>query len=66
MLRPALLSTTLLVGLALAAFAGEGQGPGDTSRSTIDQVSLGEHWYGKKIDLGDLKGKVVLMAIWGS
>ncbi len=61
-----LMALALVLGLALVAQADEGQGPGDTSKSTLSQVNLGEHWYGKKIDLGDLTGKVVLMEIWGS
>ena len=61
-----LTALALVLGLALAAHADEGQGPGDTSKSTLSQVDLGEHWYGKKIELGDLTGKVVLMEIWGS
>ncbi|MEE9391754.1 MAG: hypothetical protein V3W41_04530 [Planctomycetota bacterium] len=33
---------------------------------SINDISLGEYWYGKQIDKRDLVGKVVLMEIWGS
>lgn len=38
----------------------------DTSKSTIANLSLGEYWWGAKIEPGDLEGKVVLFEIWGS
>ena len=66
MTRSTLLGLALVLALAAGLQAGEGQGPGDTSKSTLSQVSLGEYWYGKRIELGDLEGKVVLMEIWGS
>ncbi|MDF1702322.1 MAG: hypothetical protein P1V36_14315 [Planctomycetota bacterium] len=67
LLRPVrVLSMALVLGLALAATADEGQGPGDTSKSTLGQVTLGDYWYGAKITKEDLQGKVVLFDIWGS
>lgn len=32
----------------------------------IRDLNLGEYWYGAQIDMNDLKGKVVLVEIWGS
>ena len=66
MIRIALPALVLVAALSFVAHAGEGQGPGDTSKSTLSQVDLGQFWYGKEIELGDLEGKVVLMEIWGS
>ncbi len=61
-----LLGTAVAIGAAFDATAGEGQGPGDTSKSTIGQLQLGDYWYGKRIAKADLEGKVVLFEIWGS
>ena len=51
---------------ALPLLAEEGQGPGDTSNSTIDDLFLGEYWFGAPVEDEDLQGKVVLFEIWGS
>ena len=63
---------TLLVAAALGAGAltafGEDGGPGDvseTSSSKIDQIQLGTHWFGPKLSVEKLRGKVVLLEIWG-
>ena len=61
-----LLGTALAAGTAFRATAEEGQGPGDTSKSTVAQLQLGDYWYGKRITNADLEGKVVLFEIWGS
>ncbi len=34
--------------------------------ATIDNLRLGEYWYGAKISKKDLLGKVVLVELWGS
>ena len=66
MLRATPLVLALVLAFAAMAVGDEGQGPGDTSKSTIDQVNLGTYWYGAKIAKEDLKGKVVLFELWGS
>ncbi len=66
MLRATPLVLALVLAFAAVAVGDEGQGPGDTSKSTISQVNLGTYWYGAKISKEDLKGKVVLFEIWGS
>lgn len=67
-----LICTLLLAGAlgygALIA-SGEDGGPGDvsaTSTSTIDGIGFGTHWFGPEIKTEDLRGKVVLLEIWGS
>ena len=53
--------------LALPVAADEGRNPADdTTNSTIDDLMIGEYWFGAKIEDEDLKGKVVLFEIWGS
>ena len=49
-----------------SARADSGQSNDDTSKSTVDQLRLGEYWWGAKISKEDLRGKVVLFEIWGS
>ena len=58
-----LLAMTLLGALALPE---GGQGPVDAGPVTVSQLSLGKHWFGKRISRDDLKGRVVLFEIWGS
>ena len=49
------------------AFADEGPDPTDaTENPTIDDLFLGQHWFGAEIEDEDLLGKVVLFEIWGS
>lgn len=62
----------LLVAIALGFGAltvfGEDGGPGDisaTSDSKIDQIQLGTHWFGPELTVEKLRGKVVLLEIWG-
>ena len=31
----------------------------------LDQVNLGEHWFGPKYSPDDLKGRVVMLEQWG-
>lgn len=33
--------------------------------TTIDDLSLGETWYGEALKPADLKGRVVLVEFWG-
>lgn len=35
------------------------------TKSTLESVSLGENWFGPKLGLEDLKGRVVLIEFWG-
>jgi len=37
----------------------------ETARTDLEQVRLGDFIYGPKVDLEDLKGKVVLVEFWG-
>lgn len=46
----------LLVSLSSAAFA---------KVESLDGVTLGEHWYGPKLSESDLKGRVVMIELWG-
>ena len=62
LLSLALLTAALLLGAPKAGFGQNDPAIG----SSVDEVRLGEYWYGKKIDKKDLIGKVVLMEIWGS
>lgn len=64
-------STLLIAGViaagALTAWSEDG-GPGDVSESstsTIDDIGFGTHWFGPEINVEDLRGKVVLLEIWG-
>ncbi len=61
-----LLAGALGIG-ALAALAEDG-GPGDvseTSTSTINDIQLGTYWFGPELTVEALRGKVVLLEIWG-
>ena len=49
--------------MALAVFAAPTR---SETEITIDDLNLGAYWYGAQIDASDLKGKVVLVEIWGS
>ena len=33
--------------------------------TSLDGANLGEHWYGPKYTLEDLKGRVVMFELWG-
>jgi hypothetical protein len=56
---------------ALAAVVAAGTAPfllaqeGTESKATLDSVSMGDHLYGPKRGLEDLKGRVVLIDFWG-
>ncbi len=43
------------------ALAGDPTG----SKSVLDSVRFGDHWYGPKIGNDDLKGRVTLIDFWG-
>lgn len=51
--------------LVSPALAGEGQGTAEPD-SKVEDLDLGTYWYGTEISKEDLKGKVVLVEIWGS
>jgi len=51
---------------ALALALGSSSAPSAPDGPTIDDLRIGEHWYGTKITRKDLLGKVVLVEIWGS
>lgn len=53
------------LGSGLLAGAEEGQGPADPNAHVKD-LNLGTYWYGAKLAKADLRGKVVLVEIWGS
>ena len=55
-------SLIIAVILSSAAYAQDAK----DLNATLDQLNLGEYWYGTKIDKADLVGKVVLVEIWGS
>ena len=55
-----------LLGLALTAYAADGQGPVDPGPIQIKDLTIGTYWYGQKITNKDLLGKVVLVETWGS
>ena len=46
----------LVVGLSGAANAGV---------TSLEGINLGEHWAGPKRSVDDLKGRVVLVELWG-
>ncbi|MBI4601414.1 MAG: hypothetical protein HY721_05555 [Planctomycetes bacterium] len=56
-LKP-LAAVPFLLSAALAT-AGEGAG------SKLESLQLGDPWYGPKLALEDLKGRVVLLEFWG-
>lgn len=67
-MRRLALPLACLAGLALAiglAQADEGQGPADAD-AHIKDLNLGTYWYGAEVNKEDLRGKVVLVEIWGS
>jgi hypothetical protein len=55
-----------LLGLTLTVFAGAGQGPVKPGPIVIDDLNIGTYWYGAKAAEKDLRGKVVLVEMWGS
>lgn len=38
----------------------------DAPVSRVDDLNLGTYWYGAPLEIKDLRGKVVLVEIWGS
>ena len=68
-MRRITLSVAVLAALGIAtlglARAEEGQGPADPNAHVKD-LNLGTYWYGAKLAKDDLRGKVVLVEIWGS
>lgn len=60
----ALVLSSLFVPAACAQ--GHGQGPVDKGPIHIDDLQLGTHWFGPELSTKQLKGKVVLVELWGS
>ncbi len=56
----------LALGLASSGVRAEDAPASDTSKSTVDQLELGTYWWGAKVGIEDLRGKVVLWETWGS
>ena len=64
-LRNIMVAGALLAAVGLAV-AGGGQGPVKSDNVRVDELRLGEYWYGAQLTHEDLIGKVVLVEIWGS
>ena len=64
MIRQTLLLATFCASLATAQ--DHGQGPVDPGPITVSDLNLGKHWFGPEVTKQDLRGKVVLVEIWGS
>ena len=61
------LTTIALFGLTASVVHGQhGQGPVAKGPIRVDGLDLGTYWFGAEIDLEALRGKVVLVEIWGS
>jgi len=50
-----------LIALALLAVSGAAQAKVDS----LDGARLGTWWYGPKLTMEDLKGRVVMVEMWG-
>ena len=59
--RSSWLGALAVPALLTASLAAESEG----QKSEIEGMSLGDHIYGPKLDLEDLKGRVVLVEFWG-
>ena len=59
------LATALLAGALCLLVPGAGAEE-STPRISIEDLSLGDYWFGAKISKEDLAGKVVLFEMWGS
>jgi len=60
------IASLILASLVLAIGLSIGGGHRVTAEDrTIDQLNVGTYWQGPKIDRADLKGKVVLVWLWG-
>ena len=64
-LRNVMIAAALTAAVGLAT-ADQGQGPVKGDNIRIDDLRLGEYWYGAPLSQADLIGKVVLVEIWGS
>ena len=60
------ITAAALVAAVGLAVADSGQGPVKGDNVRIDDLRLGEYWYGAPLSQADLIGKVVLVEIWGS
>ena len=64
------IAATILFVLALA-YAGtlvvaEDAPSSEPVEGTVSELTLGDYWWGAKINKDDLRGKVVLWETWGS
>lgn len=59
------LSTALLACALCVATSGV-QAEEPAQESGIDELLLGEHWWGPEVSKEDFVGKVVLFEMWGS
>lgn len=69
MMRSLAVTTTLAAAaaaLAVAGTTGHAAAAPQEKESRIEDLRLGEYWFGPEIDTDDLIGKVVLVEIWGS
>ncbi len=56
----------LAVGYAATLVVAEDTLPSEPVEGTVSELTLGEYWWGAKINKDDLRGKVVLWETWGS
>jgi hypothetical protein len=54
-MKQGLTTLAFLASLAVAAQA----------EITLDNLSLGEHWYGDNVAVEDMQGRVVMVEMWG-
>lgn len=40
-------------------------GPAFAQVTSLEGANLGTHWFGPKVELDDLKGRCVLVEVWG-
>ena len=56
----------LAVGYAATLVGAEDAPSSEPVEGTVSQLTLGDYWWGAKINKDDLRGKVVLWETWGS
>ena len=61
-LRSVMIAAALTAAVGLAT-ADQGQGPVEGDNVRIDDLRLGEYWYGAPLSPSDLVGKVVLVEL---
>lgn len=65
-LRSTLFAAAAAAGMLGMSAAQAGPAPQEAKESRIEELRLGEYWFGPDIQHADLVGKVVLVEIWGS